>query len=184
MATLITSLLAVTLAQPAQARHHHHKYHVARHASYQHSANSISASPCRFDNDGHEWCAGSANRTETRLTKKNPVDNRHSSTSYDEGRIVSHPSGCPHSAFCGCGVSVKVFGHPIRNLYLASNWFKFPHAAPAPGMVAVRNHHVMYIEAVDANGNAVVYDPNSGGHQTRIHTRSLAGYRVVNPHGA
>lgn len=99
------------------------------------------------------------------------------------GRVVSHPSGCPSHAFCGCGVSVKVFGHPVRNLFLASNWFKFPHASPAPGMVAVRNHHVMYIMALDGNGNATVYDPNSGGHQTRIHTRSLAGYSIRNPHG-
>ena len=100
-----------------------------------------------------------------------------------EGQIVSHPSGCPSHAFCGCGVSVRVFGRPIRNLFLASNWFKFPPGHPGPGMVAVRNHHVMYIEAVDGNGNAVVYDPNSGGHATRIHTRSLAGYSVRNPHG-
>lgn len=99
------------------------------------------------------------------------------------GRVVSHPSGCPYRAFCGCGVSVKIFGHPIRSLFLAANWFKFPRTTPAPGMVAVRNHHVMAILAVDANGNATVYDPNSGGHQTRIHTRSLAGYRIVNPNG-
>lgn len=116
-----------------------------------------------------------------------PRHHRHYSSHvmYGEEQVVSHPSGCPRTAFCGCGVSVKVFGRPIRNLFLASNWFKFPRATPAPGMVAVRNsgHHVMYIERVDANGNAVVYDPNSGGHQTRVHTRSLAGYKIVNPHG-
>lgn len=102
---------------------------------------------------------------------------------YSSGHIVSHPTGCPGRAFCGCGVSVKVFGRPIRNLFLASNWFKFPRANPAPGMVAVRNHHVMYIMAYD-NGAATVYDPNSGGRQTRIHTRSLRGYAIVNPHGS
>jgi hypothetical protein len=109
---------------------------------------------------------------------------RHIMYGEENARIVAHPSGCPYHAFCGCGVSVKIFGHPVRNLFLASNWFKFPRANPAPGMVAVRNHHVMAILAMDANGNATVYDPNSGGHQTRIHTRSLAGYRVVNPHVA
>ena len=98
--------------------------------------------------------------------------------------IVSHPANCPWHAFCGCGVSVKVFGHPVRELFLASNWFKFPRTHPAAGMVAVRNHHVMAILAMDANGNATVYDPNSGGHQTRIHIRSLAGYTVVNPHAS
>ena len=97
--------------------------------------------------------------------------------------IVSHPHGCPRIAFCGCGVSVEIFGRPIRELFLARNWFKFPRARPAPGMVAVRRHHVMAIRAVDANGNAVVYDPNSGGHKTRIHQRSLAGYVIVNPRG-
>lgn len=97
--------------------------------------------------------------------------------------VVPHPQGCPKRLFCGCGVSVKVFGKPIRDLFLARNWFKFPKAHPAPGMVAVRRNHVMVIQAVDANGNAIVYDPNSGGRKTRIHSRSLAGFVVVNPHG-
>lgn len=100
---------------------------------------------------------------------------------YSGERIVAHPAGCPRIAFCGCGVSVKVFGRSIKELWRAAAWYKFDRASPAPGMVAVRNHHVMYIESYDGNGNAVVYDPNSGGHQTRIHTRSLAGYRIVNP---
>lgn len=108
---------------------------------------------------------------------------KHQIVTYDEGQIVGHPSGCPSRAFCGCGVSVKIFGHPVKNLFLASNWFKFPRTSPAPGMVAVRRGHVMAIMAVDGNGNATVYDPNSGGHKTRIHLRSLAGYIVVNPHG-
>ena len=115
--------------------------------------------------------------------KKHHHHHYYRSASYGE-TIVSHPAGCPWHAFCGCGVSVKVFGHPVRKLFLASNWFRFPRASPAAGMVAVRNHHVMYIMSVDANGNATVYDPNSGQHQTRIHTRSLAGYSVRNPHGA
>ena len=123
-------------------------------------------------------------------TLASPAEAKHrhhhyrSHASYSEGQIVSHPSGCPRTAFCGCGASVKLFGHPIRNLYLAANWFKFPRANPAPGMVAVRKHHVMVILALDGNGNATVYDANSGHHQTRIHTRSLAGYRIVNPNGS
>lgn len=97
--------------------------------------------------------------------------------------VLPHPSGCPRTAFCGCGVSVKVFGRPVRDLYLASNWRKFPSASPGPGMVTWRPGHVMYIEAMDANGNATVYDPNSGGHRTHRYTRSLAGFRIVNPNG-
>lgn len=97
-------------------------------------------------------------------------------------RVIGHPEGCPRSAFCGCGASVRIFGYPIRDLYLASNWFKFAHAAPGPGMVAVRNHHVFVIEQVNGDGTVVAWDANSGGHATRIHTVSLSGYSVRDPH--
>ena len=52
------------------------------------------------------------------------------------GTIVEHPPGCPSRAFCGCGVALRVFGRHVRSLWLAANWFKFPPAHPAPGMVA------------------------------------------------
>lgn len=97
------------------------------------------------------------------------------------GSIVSHPAGCPTRLFCGCGVSVRVFGRPVRSLFLAANWGRFPSAAPGSGMVAYRSGHVMYIEQYLGNGSAIVYDPNSGGGATRVHNRSLRGYRVVNP---
>jgi hypothetical protein len=66
-----------------------------------------------------------------------------------EATIVAHPPGCSRRAFCGCGAAVRVFGAPIRSLWLAANWFKFPRAQPAAGMVAVRRHHVAdaYAEA-------------------------------------
>lgn len=95
--------------------------------------------------------------------------------------IVAHPAGCPSRAFCGCGTAVRLLGSPVRSLWLASNWFRFPRAAPAPGMAAVRRGHVFAIEQVLGNGKVLAYDPNSGGHKTRIHVRSLAGYTVVNP---
>ncbi len=84
-------------------------------------------------------------------------------------------------AFCGCGVARHIFGSPVRALWLAAAWLRFPPAAPAPGMVAVRAHHVFAIVAVHSPGVVLAFDPNSGGHRTRIHLRSLAGYRVVNP---
>lgn len=99
-----------------------------------------------------------------------------------DAQIVAHPAGCPSRAFCGCGVSVRAFGHPVRELYLAANYRRFPPAPLAAGMVAYRSHHVVYIEVPHPDGTATVYDPNSGGHLTRIHTISLAGYRIVNPH--
>lgn len=99
------------------------------------------------------------------------------------GTVVSHPSGCPSRAFCGCGAAVRLFGSPIRSLWLAANWFKFPRAAPAPGMAAVRQHHVFVLETDLGGGIWQVYDANSGGHATRIHARSIDGYRIVNPRG-
>lgn len=107
------------------------------------------------------------------------------SNGYDMAQIVDHPSGCPRTRFCGCGVSVKVFGHPVRNLFLAANWYKFPRTPPSAGMVAIfGKRHVAYIMSVDGGGNATLYDPNSGGHKTRIHTRNIANTTVVNPHGS
>ena len=97
------------------------------------------------------------------------------------GGIVAHPEGCPWRQFCGCGASIRVFGRSIRSLWLAAAWFKFPRATPAPGMAAVRNHHVMVLESHVSGDVWTVYDANSGGHQTRVHQRSIAGYVIVNP---
>jgi hypothetical protein len=98
-------------------------------------------------------------------------------------QTVAHPGGCPSTSFCGCGVALHVFGHHVRRLWLASNWLSFPRANPAPGMVAVRRGHVFAIIETKGHGKVLAYDPNSGRHRTRIHLRSLAGFKVVNPHG-
>lgn len=98
--------------------------------------------------------------------------------------VVAHPAGCPARAFCGCGAAIRVFGHSIRELWLAANWFKFPRAAPAPGMAAVRRHHVFVLEVNLGGGVWQVFDANSGHHLTRVHARSIAGFVIVNPHGA
>jgi hypothetical protein len=101
-----------------------------------------------------------------------------------DGEIVAHPAGCPLVAFCGCGASVEVFGHSVGALWLAAAWLRFPPAAPAPGMAAVRAHHVMIIREYLGDDRALVYDANSGGHRTRVHVVSLRGYRIRNPRGA
>ncbi len=95
--------------------------------------------------------------------------------------VLPHPAGCPRRLFCGCGAAVKVFGAPIRALWLAANWLKYPRADPAPGMVAVRRGHVFVIEANLGGGRVIAYDANSGKGLTRRHVRSLAGYSVRNP---
>lgn len=106
------------------------------------------------------------------------------SAAIEGGAIVAHPSGCPHRAFCGCGAALRVFGSPIRDLWLAANWFRFPRTQAAPGMVAVRRHHVFVLEAHLSGQTWLAYDANSGRHATRIHPRSIQGYAIVNPHGA
>lgn len=97
---------------------------------------------------------------------------------------LSHPSGCPRTAFCGCGAAVYLFGKPIRELWLAAAWRKFPAAVAARNMVAVWHHHVAVILQAYPDGTALMYDANSGGHKTRIHRRSLAGASIRDPHGS
>jgi len=103
------------------------------------------------------------------------------------GRIVAHPSGCPRVAFCACGALKRLsqvwgvnFKNP-RSLWLAANWFRFPRTSPAPGTVAVRRHHVFVLEHHIGRSVWQVYDANSGRGRTRIHSRSIAGYVIVDP---
>lgn len=100
-----------------------------------------------------------------------------------ETQILPHPAGCSYRLFCGCGASVRVFGHPVRDLYLASNWGRFPSAQLAPGMAAWRHGHVFIVEAILGGNMVMAYDANSGNHLTRLHPRSVAGYHIVDPRG-
>ena len=101
----------------------------------------------------------------------------------DERIVQGRPSGCPH-AFCGCEASLFRFGRIIPQLNLATNWRHFPRAAPAPGMAAVRSGHVMILQQHVAGDIWTVHDGNSGGHVTREHPRSIAGYTIVDPSSA
>ena len=101
----------------------------------------------------------------------------------NERVVGGRPAGCPN-AFCGCEASLYKFGRVIPELNLASNWRRFPRTAPAPGMAAVRSGHVMILEAQVGGNVWTVHDGNSGGHVTREHARSLAGYTIVDPSGA
>ncbi|HEY4985173.1 MAG TPA: hypothetical protein VII39_01005 [Bradyrhizobium sp.] len=98
-----------------------------------------------------------------------------------DSRIVGgRPAGCPH-AFCGCEASLYKFGRIIPELNLAANWRRFPRTAAAPGMAAVRSGHVMILQQHVAGNVWFVHDGNSGGHATREHPRSIAGYSIVDP---
>lgn len=136
------------------------------------------ASPTEFCGD--RYCSGFSVQESTPVIRQRI---RRTRDSFRSAEILPHPEGCPRRAFCGCGVSLKVFGKAVVSggLAIAKEWLRFPPAEPAPGMIAARRGHVFYIERVLGNGRVLAYDPNSGGHKTRLHVRSLAGYSVRNP---
>jgi hypothetical protein len=69
---------------------------------------------------------------------------------------------------CGCYASERVFGHSVRELWLASNWLKFPRTHPHAGAVAVwPGRHVALVVADAGNGNVVVDDSWNHQHVTR-----------------
>jgi hypothetical protein len=80
--------------------------------------------------------------------------------------FLAHPARLSGQGVLGCGVAVRIFGRPIRELWLAANWFRFPRAAPGPGRVAVRRHHVFVLERHLVGNVWLVFDVNSGGHGT------------------
>lgn len=94
--------------------------------------------------------------------------------------LGGRPAGCPRR-FCGCGVSLKVFGKIIPRYNLAANWRDFQPATPGGGTVAWRPGHVLYVEAHVGGNSYQVYDPNSGGGKIRRHVRNLSGYRFADP---
>jgi len=97
--------------------------------------------------------------------------------------VGARPSGCPH-AFCGCEASLYLFGQIRPELNLAANWIKhFPRSEPAPGMAAVREHHVFVLMSQVSGTDWLVHDGNSGHGLIREHVRSISGYTVVNPKG-
>lgn len=166
-AALALAALSVLLA-PAEARPRHH-----------HAASYLADDGCNVIFP----CDGVATSARGLLVVKAMHGFGSARKQYTPSTVVSHPAGCPSRAFCGCGAAVRVFGSPIRSLWQAAAWFKFPRSAPAAGMVAVRRHHVFVLEAHLGGDQWQVYDANSGGRQTRIHARSIAGYAIVNPHG-
>ena len=151
-ACILASLFLLT--SQAQARHDHHIHHF-HHAQSRH----------------HTYAA-----------VRGLQNFRQAMASVDSGErvISSRPSGCPNR-FCGCEASLYKFGRIIPELNLASNWRRFPRAAPAPGMAAVRAGHVMILQSQVSGNVWNVHDGNSGGHVTREHARSIAGYTIVDP---
>jgi len=172
------SIAAGSLILPSQAaaRHYHHTYvhhSYSSHRVYAHRSFSRHAYAHRgydMQNFRQSWAMASTGDVA-------------SSFGNGERVIGNRPAGCPR-AFCGCEASLYKFGRIIPELNLASNWRRFPRTAPSPGMAAVRSGHVMILESQVSGNVWNVHDGNSGGHVTREHARSLAGYTIVDPSGA
>lgn len=193
------SAVLIISVQPALARHHHRsdRHHANRHhrsAHHRHVAlsqdNGTAVDPdgCISDNNGRRRCMLPPQAVHARVNAKARVYDANGSraayASAEQGTIIGgRPAGCPH-AYCGCGLRMYL-GLEDKRLNLAWNWARlFPRAAgPAPGMAAVRGHHVMYIEAAAGDGLWTVRDYNSGRGLSRVHVRDVRGYVFVNPRG-
>jgi len=97
-------------------------------------------------------------------------------------RLASLDGSCRTAARmggpCGCWAAEHFFGSPIRELWLAANWLKFPRTSPAPGTAAIwpNHHHVAPVVGVNGDGTVIVRD-SWGTHPVR-----MAGLTFVSPH--
>jgi hypothetical protein len=187
MAAIVALVLVPVLSSPAAAYHSRHTRH---HFSGHHKHFYLSryrSDECELTNSGRRVC--NANY-QPRVLGANanyqaPVldaaGNRAFAMIDAETIIGSRPSGCPHS-YCGCGLR-KYLGLNDTRLNLAANWARLlpRESGPRAGLAAVRNHHVMYIEAAAGNGQWLIRDYNSGGGLSRMHVRDVRGYIFVNP---
>ncbi len=165
--SLFACLATVALAAPVNARHFHRTVHF--HTTHVRSARQAAGG----------WFQSYDRRS---VRHARAARGRRIRVASGSGTVLSgRPSGCPHR-YCGCGLSLKVFGHIRPELNLAWNWSKyFRHeSGPRVGLVAVRPGHVMQIVG-GGPGAWVVFDPNSGGGLTRTHVRDVHGYVFVNP---
>lgn len=179
---IVAACIAALLILPSQAEARHF-HHTSIHRSYSHHAAIhhfySRRAYVRHAYSRHAYYRHAYSRRAYGL--QNFRQAYAMATPEDAERVVgSRPYGCPH-AFCGCEASLYKFGRIIPELNLASNWYRFPRTAPAPGMAAVRPGHVMILESQVSGNIWTVHDGNSGGHVTREHAVSIGGYTIVNP---
>jgi hypothetical protein len=201
---ILAALCAVLLASNADARPKHGLQYrslaiISDHHRHHESATSAFFAQVGCSDQVMRPCGGALNfegsYQRTGLThdfvqiRENPVIKRMGKglrrvMAEGAGRVVGgRPAGCPRR-YCGCGASLYLFGKIIPKLNLAANWFRFPRTSPAPGMVAVRRHHVFVLKRHIRGKIWVVHDSNSGRGKTRVHPRSIAGWTIVDPRGA
>lgn len=165
---VVCALALSTVAANATPRHHAHKH------QQKVTADSASPNGCVLTNEGRQICGGAIQRATGRARVTAGYE-------FDGAVLGGRPAGCPH-AFCGCGLSLKLFGRIRPELNLAWNWARyFPRARPAPRMAAVRRGHVMGLLSYVSGNDWLVYDANSGNGLIREHVRSIKGYVIVDP---
>jgi hypothetical protein len=177
MGMLITLLLTAFISSPADAYHSRRGHHHSQHLSYR------GADACTFTNDGRSVCGTGASYRTSATPAVDAVGNRTYAMAETGSIIGSRPAGCPNR-YCGCGLRMYLGLSDVR-LNLASNWARLlpRESGPRPGLAAVRNGHVMYIESAAGNGQWMIRDYNSGGGLSRMHVRDVRGYIFVNPRG-
>ena len=105
-------------------RYAHGGDQIVQHQADRRVSNQEAKAP-RYASGGGEIVQHQSDRRETNQEEQAP---RYANAS---GQIVQHPAGCPARLFCGCGASIEAFGRSIRDLWLVSNWYRFPRTAPA-----------------------------------------------------
>jgi len=101
---------------------------------------------------------------------------------FGNAQMLAHPAGCPFRLFCACGAAVDL-GLDPRTHMAARSYYRYPVSQPEPNTVAVRPHHVFVLKRHIEGLLWLVADYNSGGHASRLHVRSIAGYSIRRPRG-
>ncbi len=177
LACAAVAALCVLAAAPAAASYDRHSY-----SGYSDSSQKVrhAKKPSRVE---RRVVSRTDRRHRNYVSRRAPVHRGavHMAAAGRTVQYLPHPPGCPRRLFCGCGAAYEVFGRPVRSLWLARAWYKFPRTSPAPGTVAVRRHHVFVLRQHVAGDRWLVADHNSGGRRSRLHVRSIAGLTIVNP---
>lgn len=113
--------------------------------------------------------------------------NRADGRTLSTAAVKARPEECPHKLWCGCALSVLLFGESRRDLWLARNWLKLgkPIDSPKPGAVAVfarkNGGHVGLITKVLSSDRIVLWsgnDHNAVRERPRS-TLNIIGYRQL-----
>ena len=167
------AVLALGLSfSPAYAKHHHKQHHTIQYHHHYHHAKTVPPTVTRSESEF-------SFTPFFQMPFSAPIRAVHE-FSRGMGAILPHPDGCPHVAFCGCGAAHELGIHD-RSLWLARSWYRFPRAAPAPGTVAVRSHHVFVLREHVQGDVWLTANYNGGRHLSKLEQQSIRGYTIVRP---